>query len=68
MENNIMERIKTETVKFTGRDIEILIKKHIKEVENITGDYKIEWQYDCNLGATIVEVKSRCAVATGALE
>jgi hypothetical protein len=66
-----MERIKTETLKFNAKDIEELIKKHLKNVEMIddeTGQFEIVWQNnDLNRGATLVEVVSRHAVATGPL-
>jgi tyrosyl-tRNA synthetase len=68
-----MERIKTELIKFNAKDIEDLIKKHLKVVEKIdfrTGQFEIVWQNDWIKGqnqVTIVEVVSKHAVATGPL-
>jgi hypothetical protein len=68
-----MERIKTEKIKFNVKDIEALIKNHLREIEHVdedTGQFEIIWSpdYDVNRGATIVEVVSKHAVATGPLE
>ena len=69
-----MERIKQEVIKFTVSDIETLIKKHVKDVEKLTGEYEISWEsrhWDntspgkLSRGATLVEVTTKCAVATG---
>ena len=66
----IMERIKTETVKFTVKDIEILINKHLIEVEKITGAVEVKWFEPFKERAKnypIVEVIAKVAVATGRL-
>jgi hypothetical protein len=66
-----MDRIKTERIKFNAKDIETLVKKHLKDVEKIdegTGQFEIVWKTNLNKGSTLVEVISKHAVATGPLE
>lgn len=60
-----MERIKTETIKFTVEDIEKLVIKHLKEVEKLQGAIEIEWLLNSRSASAILEVVTNVAVATG---
>jgi hypothetical protein len=67
-----MERIKTERIKFNVKDIEALIKRHLREIEHVdedTGQFEIVWaDKNFNKGAIVVEVVSKHAVSMGPLE
>ena len=65
-----MERIKTETVKFSRKDIENLLLKHLKDVEKLSGAVEIKWLDGVinpkrDKDSIIIEIISSIAVATG---